>query len=781
MSLRLKSKKILRLVSLISACLMAVVFIALSVKGTVYNGLDYKALDLFYRNVIDRGGGPAPSVSPKINYVTITDDTYSYLGQNYLDRFFLEKVNHALSELDIQAAAYDIIFSRPTNPAADTAFAASIDELGSVYLPIGLNTGERFEPFAWGKGEAYERFRKQLKLPSMKGENEPFYGSWALMQFNVFATAAFNSGHISAHTDSDGVFRHMLMVIKVDDQFFPCLALSMFLDYAGVAFEDIFINWGEYILVPATEQSFLDEEVRIPIDKNGRTYIPFWQTWKNEFKELPAHMLIETMKDQNLSGNLLEIFEGSFVFIGDIAMGISDLGNTPLEKDVPLITLHTAMLNAMLTNQFYTKWSHRSVILVILFLCLILWISALPKSSGCLYAVTMSVFLGLAAITWFQFVNFRLFPLSTVGASCLFFAAGLIVSIEVVTAKERTFIRNIFARYVPEKVVNHLLIHPELLRLGGQIKEISLMMSDLRGFTALAASRPPEEIIKMLNRYFDKMVTIIQDHDGIIDEFIGDGILAFFGAPEPIADHRGKAVACALSMQAAMEDINLRNQSEGFPEIEMGIAVNTGKVVLGNIGSKKRTKYGAVGSEVNFTGRAESYTVGGQVLITQSTYEKLANSLHIKNVMAVEMKGMPEKVNLYDVVGIKAPYHILLSQKEEIYFELENEIQIVIFKLDAKIVDKKETPSFITHLSEKNAKIKISKPLGDFENVRLNFPQAQSYETDEGSIARQAEAYAKVMSLQKLENGYQAILKFTSVSAAAAVIFQTERKRVKAD
>jgi sigma-B regulation protein RsbU (phosphoserine phosphatase) len=207
--------------------------------------------------------------------------------------------------------------------------------------------------------------------------------------------------------------------------------------------------------------------------------------------------------------------------------------------------------------------------------------------------------------------------------------------------RERDRIRDTFGRYLTREVVNRLLESKDGLRLGGENREITMIMSDLRGFTALTSSMPPQQVLAFLNRYLGKMVEILIDYQGTIDEIIGDGILAFFGAPEPLDDHPARAVACALKMQAAMDEINSLNEADGLPRLDMGVAVNTGSVVVGNIGSEKRAKYGAVGAQVNFTGRMESFTVGGQVLISTSTYEKLSQYLDIRNVLQVEMKGVP--------------------------------------------------------------------------------------------------------------------------------------------
>ena len=160
--------------------------------------------------------------------------------------------------------------------------------------------------------------------------------------------------------------------------------------------------------------------------------------------------------------------------------------------------------------------------------------------------------------------------------------------------KDRDRIKDTFGRYLTQEVVKRLLDYKDGLKLGGEMRELSIMMSDLRGFTILTSTMSPEQVIKFLNRYLGRMVDIILDHRGIIDEIIGDGVLAFFGAPEALENHPELAVACAVKMQLAMEEINAQNEADGLPHLEMGVAVNTGEVVVGNIGSEKRAKYGVL-------------------------------------------------------------------------------------------------------------------------------------------------------------------------------------------
>ena len=331
--------------------------------------------------------------------------------------------------------------------------------------------------------------------------------------------------------------------------------------------------------------------------------------------------------------------------------------------------------------------------------------------------------------------------------------------------QERDRIRDTFGRYLTREVVDRLLESKDGLRLGGEAREISMIMSDLRGFTALTSNREPEEVINFLNRYLGKMVDILMEYRGIIDEIIGDGILAFFGAPEPMEDHAASAVACALKMQAAMEEVNKGNEAEGLPRLEMGVAVNTGEVIVGNIGSEKRSKYGAVGSQVNFTGRAESFAVGGQVLVTKATYEELSDILRVRKVLNVEMKGMSGKVELYDITGIGEPYNVYLTENEETLVAVREMINVEVYRIDEKVVAESGTTARITHISSSSAIIVLHEKLSQWENVRLQLLNNQLAPVP-------GKVYAKVVSVARVDDNHEAEVHFTSVSPEAEKVFR---------
>ena len=220
--------------------------------------------------------------------------------------------------------------------------------------------------------------------------------------------------------------------------------------------------------------------------------------------------------------------------------------------------------------------------------------------------------------------------------------------------RNEKFIRATFGRYLTDEIVTDILERPEGLELGGDLREVTIMMSDIRGFTSICELLEPAQVVKILNRYLGAMTDIIMAHQGTIDEFIGDAILAVFGAPQHRDDDADRAVKCALAMQEAMGEINAINQSEGLPEISMGIALNTGDVIAGNIGSERRSKYGFVGHPMNLTSRIEEFTAGGEILASDSTLEKLKLNYRVGRSQTEKVKGIDQPVLIHHIMGLES-------------------------------------------------------------------------------------------------------------------------------
>ena len=320
------------------------------------------------------------------------------------------------------------------------------------------------------------------------------------------------------------------------------------------------------------------------------------------------------------------------------------------------------------------------------------------------------------------------------------------------------FIRETFGRYLSDEIVADLLERPEGLALGGEKRRVTIMMADLRGFTSVSERLPPEQVVRMINHFLEEMTEVIVRHRGTIDEFIGDAILAIFGAPERRDDDADRAVACALEMQLAMERVNARNAREGLPAVEMGIGLNTGEVVVGNIGSAKRAKYGVVGSAVNLTSRVESFTVGGQILVAPSTREAVAAPLDVAGSAEVEPKGVKRPITIYDVVGIGGTYGLRLPPRDEALETLAAPLPARVRLLDGKHTSAESAPASIERLSARAAVLATVATPAVLANLRLEL-------LDAAGDVRFDELYAKV---QRDLGGGRFAVRFTSVPADAA-------------
>jgi adenylate cyclase len=333
-------------------------------------------------------------------------------------------------------------------------------------------------------------------------------------------------------------------------------------------------------------------------------------------------------------------------------------------------------------------------------------------------------------------------------------------------------IRRVFGRYLSDEIVANLLETPEGLKLGGERRKITILTSDLRGFTSFSERLSPEEVIKILNFYLGYMADVITQYQGTIDEFMGDGILVLFGAPTAREDDGVRAVACAVAMQLAMVPVNEQMKEWGLPELQMGIGINTGEVVVGNIGSEKRTKYGVVGSQINLTYRIESYTTGGQILISESTLKEAGSLVKIDGQKQVTPKGVTQPIIIYEVGGIGGEYNLFLSKTEEIFFPVVETIKTQYRILDGKDVSDNIFQGNLVKLSANGAEIRTIPDCGHcpsaLSNIKLNL-----FISDEETASE--DVYGKVLEKEtELGNFY---VRFTSTPPDVAAKLETLYKK----
>ena len=332
--------------------------------------------------------------------------------------------------------------------------------------------------------------------------------------------------------------------------------------------------------------------------------------------------------------------------------------------------------------------------------------------------------------------------------------------------RQRDFIRSTFGRYVSPEVAQALLASPEAQRLGGEKREVTVLMSDLRGYTRFAELGDAQAVMAVLNEVLARMTDVIIAHGGTINEFIGDAIFAIYGAPLAHPDHAERAAAAAIAMQRAMADVNEAHAQRGLPRFEMGVGINTGEAVVGNIGSEQRAKYAVVGAAVNLAARVEGCTVGGQIFLSPHTYARVRDLVEVGEPFPVEVKGVAEPLLLYELRAISGRFAQRLPEMASDDEQVPVWLPFVCRVFEGKILGKDETSGTVVRLGRRRVDVRLDGTLPLLTNLRfrLNYP-GLGY--DSGDL------YGKVIGTELHEGTPVMRISLTSIDPVDQQILET--------
>ena len=433
--------------------------------------------------------------------------------------------------------------------------------------------------------------------------------------------------------------------------------------------------------------------------------------------------------------------DAKFIFVGIWSIVIFVASLTARIRTLAVILLSTILILAWMTAIYFFKPS--SVLIAI--------------AGPFIFASIAVVFAGSLMMQRLALSNYR--------------ASKLLERSSKELEKSLELLKTMFGRYLSTEVMASLIENPSALELGGEKRKVTIMMTDLRGFTALSERLEPEEVVLMLNSYFEVMVEVALHFQGTINEIIGDALLVIFGAPQEMPDRAERAIACAIEMQNAMGKVNEQNRAQGLPELEMGIGLNETEVIVGNIGSSKRSKYTVVGSGVNMTSRIESYSVGGQVLISESVRQEAGEVLRIDFQREVFPKGALTPLTIYEVGGIAGPYNFALEGNPPKLENLTRQIPLRYTVIEDKTVGREELDGFVIRLSKKCAEIALNGPVEILTNLKMNLNGVEE------SLAIK-DFYGKVFeNSDRKEQIY--MVRFTSVPSEVDAYFQSHRQHAE--
>ncbi|MDX2255274.1 MAG: adenylate/guanylate cyclase domain-containing protein [Pseudanabaenaceae cyanobacterium bins.39] len=586
--------------------------------------------------------------------------------------------------------------------------------------------------------------------------------------------------------DRDSKIRRIILSLR-DAQDNPINSLSavlatQYLEAENIQWEAVDPELHTYQLGKATLVPFASHDGGyINADAGGFQILANYRSFQNAFRTA-------TLTDV-LEGNIAtDFFRDRVVLIGNTSQSGNDFHPTPFSNKIfgnsldleNGVTIHANFISQILSSAI----DGRSTLKVWTDLMEWLWISLWTIAGGLIcwrrrYARPMSQTKKLIHRLPWAFLTIPLLGVVLVVGSYGAFLQGWwipvvptflglfgsAIAVTGYTARGANEIRQIFGRYVTDEVVANLLETPEGLNLGGEKRKVTILFSDLRGFSALFERITPEQGVQEISLYLDAMTAIVAEYQGTVNEFIGDGMMVIFGAPIQREDDTQRAVTCAIAMQLEMQTVNTKLNNMQLPSLEMGIGIHTGEVLAGNIGSHRRAKYTVMGSTVNLASRVESYTVGGQVLISEAVLDEVKSMVRIDGQIHVHPKGFHESINIFDVGGIN---HLALPEDKETLVRLANPIAIKWNVLEGKHVTEEKWVGSLLELSAHNAKMHSDRPLVLLTNLEFNVI------AEEQGISME-NIYGKVVEISTKDPCY-GWLRFTAVPPNVAEWFYNLRQ-----
>jgi adenylate cyclase len=590
-------------------------------------------------------------------------------------------VNH-LADAGVAVVAFDVLFSEPErNPAdsvtqhleannivappfllearaaldADAIFAASLNStdvvLGILFQgDASITQGEL--PFSVVKSEGISDLSKMTRISFNNYESN----------IKILQSQTPGSGFINASYDGDGIIRRAALVAEYNGQFYPSLALEaarlltltdsidMEIAHVGSGIQQITgVKWGKEL---------------IETDSYGRVLIPYRGN-RNSFPYISASDVV--------NGKFApEMFEGAVVFVGTSAVGLGDLRSTPVGLTYPGVEIHANVLEGLLAPEilpYQPDWWEAAVGITLIVLgvfCVFLFPTIGPLS------LSITVIVLLVLIGWFNYwlwLHQGISLMLTTSLLLIFLVGMYNLSLGFFKANsQKKMIKSIFDQYVPPAHIDKMLADPDSVNLDGERKVMTVLFSDIRSFTSISESLSASELKNLLNKYFNPITKSIFDHKGTIDKYVGDMVMAFWGAPLDDPQHAENALNAALDMQVITERLRGEFKNVGLPEIHVGIGLNTGSMSVGDMGSEYRRSYTVLGDAVNLGARLESLTkfYGVECLVSENTKEHCPSHV-FRFIDRVKVKGKSEAITIYEPLNKQQLASTTLESESHLY------------------------------------------------------------------------------------------------------------------
>lgn len=630
----------------------------------------------------------------QIVMVLIDEKSIAALGRWPWSRITFAEIVQRLSAAGAKVIAFDLLFLEPESPAVlealrqlqalwdstgfstiadpklarfqqtlqelarksdpDYRFATALQEAGNVLLPLSFVVDQTqgsassfslLSPGAERRGvRSTPHFVTRSAYRSMHpGKQQlpvlPLVATDLLSPLEKLGEQAKAVAHVNVAFDTDGTPRYDYPVVEYQGAYYPSLAIQVARLYQELTLEEVSIRFGKGIRLG---------ETFIPTDESMRMLVNYYGP--------PGTFSRFSFVDVLHGAFPSSTFEDKIVLIGGEAVGVSDTFVTPFSPVLSGVERHATVIETILQRDFLLR---RDSTQLLDLLCIGLlggllgWLSPkFPSFWGHLCAFGLAGFYG-----WVNFILFTRaglwvnlsFPILTV----LFTQGAITLYKFLVEERQKRMIRRAFQHYLHPAVVEQVSQNPQSLTLGGEEKELTVLFSDIRGFSTISEQLTPQELVHLLNEYLTAMTRIVLENQGLLDKYIGDAIMAVYGAPLPLPDHAYRACHTAIHMLTTLYTLQQEWKRQGLPPINIGVGINTGRMVVGNMGSDLRFDYTVMGDEVNLGSRLEGVNkeYGTQIIISESTWTLVRDRIATRELDLIRVKGKEHPTRIFEVVG----------------------------------------------------------------------------------------------------------------------------------
>ncbi|MBN8705086.1 MAG: CHASE2 domain-containing protein [Bacteroidetes bacterium] len=560
-----------------------------------------------------------------------------------------------LTESGAKYIAYDMLFNPfPFDLAGDSLFSVFSSALGNGLHAVAFHVPEQnFSTYSFDS-----TFETQIRPFGFENKNVKSVPFWKATSINAkpyqsLLESSAGLGHISMNNLNDGTYRKVPLFIQYGENYYPSLGFLLAADYLGLGknnWFDVKSNYGFQSL----EMALNGKIKTMNLEADGSIIPNFY----GSYESFPNYSYTEltTLFDEGKTDSLNKLFNGKMVVIGHSSNMVGDYGPTPFGELTPLCLVHATVASNIIRNELILGvpfWLSGLILVIFIFLGFLV---------NQITATKISLLLSLGLLVLPVLGSFYLFTTSFVWIGWIIPTAGIFLTTIwmqghrfFASDKEKKKIRSAFIQYLPETVVKELMAKPDLLRLGGTKQELTVLFSDVAGFTTISEKLTPEELVDFLNHYLGAMTDIVMKYEGTLDKYIGDAIMAFWGAPVPQQDHAIRACKSALEMVEVLKKMLEQWRLEGKPDIWARYGINSGPMVVGNMGSAKRFNYTVMGDAVNLSARLEpaNKEFGSTLMISEFTLAQLNSDFITRQLDLLVVKGKTKPVKVYELLACK--------------------------------------------------------------------------------------------------------------------------------